>query len=131
MLAPLAVGAAMSATDAAIQKKVGGALNVTTNTDNNTSKVKDKFELCISSSELNEIMQIFKALEESGILTEGTGEMFLTDHVDKQKGGFLGALLGTLGASLLGNLLSGKGVIRAGEGVVSWEGVVRARSGNK
>ena len=33
----------------------------------------------------------------------------------EQKGGFLGMLLGTLGASLLGNMLAGKGVIRAGE----------------
>ena len=36
----------------------------------------------------------------------------------KQKGGFLSMLLGTLGASLLGNLLSGKGTVRAGEGIV-------------
>ena len=36
----------------------------------------------------------------------------------KQKGGFLSMLLGTLGTSLLGNLLSGKGTVRVGEGIV-------------
>ena len=36
----------------------------------------------------------------------------------EQKGGFLSLLLGTLGASLLGNLLTGKGIVRAGEVIV-------------
>ena len=36
----------------------------------------------------------------------------------EQKGGFLSMLLGTLGASLLGNLLTGKGINGAGEGIV-------------
>ena len=40
-------------------------------------------------------------------------------------------LLGTLGASLLGNLLSGKGIVRAGSGNKKGKGVVRAGSGNK
>ena len=34
----------------------------------------------------------------------------------KQKGGFLGMLLGTLAASLLGHMLTGKGRLRAGYG---------------
>ena len=39
--------------------------------------------------------------------------------------------LGTLGASLLGNMLAGKGVVRAGSGNKKGKGIVRARSGNK
>ena len=42
----------------------------------------------------------------------------IKNETKKQKGGFLSMLLGTLGASLLGNLLSGKGTARAGEGIV-------------
>ena len=53
-----------------------------------------------------------------------------------QKGGFLSILLGTLGASLLGNLLTGgKGIMRAGEGSITsrakGKGIVRAGSGSK
>ena len=47
------------------------------------------------------------------------------NEVKGQKGGFLSMLLGTLGASLLGNILAGKGINRAGEGVI------RAGYGNK
>ena len=47
------------------------------------------------------------------------------NEVKKQKGGFLSMLLGTLGASLLGNLLAGKGIYRAGKG----KGINRAREG--
>ena len=38
-------------------------------------------------------------------------------------------LLGTLGASLLGNLLAGKGIVRAGCGNKKGKGIVRAGSG--
>ena len=40
-------------------------------------------------------------------------------------------LLGTLRASLLGNLLTGKGIVRAGSGNKKGKGIVRAGSGNK
>ena len=49
----------------------------------------------------------------------------------EQKGGFLSMLPGTLGASLLGNLLSGKGIVRAGSGNKKGKGIVRAGYGNK
>ena len=42
----------------------------------------------------------------------------IKNETKEQKGGFLSMLLGTLGASLLGNILSGKGTVRAGEGIV-------------
>ena len=49
----------------------------------------------------------------------------------EQKGGLLSMLLGTLGASLLGNLLAGKGIVRAGSGNKKGKGIVRAGYGNK
>ena len=73
--------------------------------------------LTISNEEMNDIMKIVKLLEESGLLKKGVSKTIKTD-VKEQKGGFLGMLLGTLGATLLGNLLTGKGTIRAGEGTV-------------
>ena len=49
----------------------------------------------------------------------------------KQKGGFSSMLLGTLGASLLGNLLAGKGIVRAGSGNKKGKGIVRASTGKQ
>ena len=64
---------------------------------------------------MNDILKINKSLESSGLLLEGISET-IKNEAKEQKGGFLSMLLGTLGASLLGNMLAGKGVIRAGEG---------------
>ena len=72
--------------------------------------------LIISNEEINDIMKIIKSLEESGLLIKGFSKT-IKNEVKEQKGGFQGMLLGTLGAGLLGNLLTGKGTIRAGEGV--------------
>ena len=49
----------------------------------------------------------------------------------EQKGEFLSMLLGTLGASLLGNLLSGKGTVRVGSGNNKGKGIVRAGIGKE
>ena len=77
--------------------------------------------LVISSEEMNDIMKIVRTLENSGILLKGVTKT-IKDQTRKQKGGFLSMLLGTLGVSLLGDLLtknlSGKGTFRAGEGTV-------------
>ena len=63
-------------------------------------------------------MKIIKALEKSGILLSGVCKT-IENEVKEQKGGFLSMLLGTLGASLLGNLLTGgKGIMKAGEGIM-------------
>ena len=64
---------------------------------------------------MNEIMKIVQALEDSNILLKGVAKT-IKDKTKEQKGGFLSTLLGTLGASFLGNLLSGKGIARAGYG---------------
>ena len=55
----------------------------------------------------------------------------IKNDAKEQKGGFLSMLLGTLGASLLGNLLTGKGIVIAGSGNKKGEGIVRAGYGNK
>ena len=75
--------------------------------------------LITSNEEVNDIIKIVMFLEESGLLKKGVGKT-TKNETKEQKGGFLGMLLGTLGASLLGNLLtgtirSGEGTIRAGE----------------
>ena len=77
--------------------------------------------LIISNDEMDDILKIVKSLEDSGVLLKGVSETI--QHEDKeQRGGYLSMLLGTLGASLLGDILSkslsGKGVIRAGEGTI-------------
>ena len=77
--------------------------------------------LIISNDEMDDILNIVKSLENSGLLLKGVSET--TQHQAKeQRGGFLSMLLGTLGASLFGDILSkglsGKGVLRAGEGTI-------------
>ena len=70
-------------------------------------------------------MRIIEALENSGILLKGVTKT-IENETKEQRVGFLGMLLGTLGASLLGNLLTGgKGIVRAGDGIV------RAGKGSK
>ena len=90
--------------------------------------------LIISNDEIGDIIKIVKSLEDSGLLLKGVTET-VQNEVKEQKGGFLSMLLGTLGASLLGKLLTGKralatsqgrGIYRAGKG----KGIVRAGYGN-
>ena len=94
--------------------------------------------LTISVNDMHDIMQIIQALEEKGIVVPGTTKA-VDGEIHAQRGGFLGMLLGTLGASLLGNLLTGsrgsgssgtsgkgtgKGIFRAGDRY--GRGIVRA-----
>ena len=58
-------------------------------------------------------MKIVQALEDSNISLEGVTET-IKNKTKERKGRLLGMLLGTLGATLLGNMLAGKGIIRAG-----------------
>ena len=110
-LATLGLTAAMFAIDGSIQKKMHG------------SGVK----LIIEQEDMNDIMKIIEVLENSGILLKGVSKT-IENETKEQRGGFLSMFLGTLGASLLGNLLTGgKGIMRAGEG----KGIVRAGEGSK
>ena len=116
VLAPLGVTAAMSAIDGSIQKKIHG------------SGVK----LIIEQKDMNDIIKIIETLENSGILLKGVTKT-IENETKEQRGGFLSMLLGMLGASLLGNLLTGgKGMMRAGEGIVrAGEGSVASRAEGK
>ena len=81
---------------------------------------------------MEDIIKIVKSLEDSGLLLKGVTEI-VQNEVKEQKGEFLSMLLGTLGASLLGNLLTGKGIYRAGKGKGinrAGEGIVRPGYGN-
>ena len=81
-------------------------------------------KLVIEQEDMNDIMKIIEALENSGILLKGVTKT-TENETKEQRGGCLSMLLGTLGASLLGNLLTGgKGIVRAGERVIrAGEGV--------
>ena len=69
--------------------------------------------LTISNEEMNYIMKIVQALEDSNSLLKGVTKT-IKNEMKQQTGGFLSILLGTLGASLLGNLLAEKAIVRAG-----------------
>ena len=76
----------------------------------------EEVKLVIENENMNDIIKIIEALENSGILLKGMSKT-IENETKEQKGGFLSMLLGTLGTSLLGHLLSGgKGKVRAGEG---------------
>ena len=75
---------------------------------------------------MNDILKVIKSLKESFLLIKGVSRT-IKNETKEQKGGFLGMLLGTLETSLLGNLLTGKVTIRAGEGTITGgEGTIRA-----
>ena len=106
VLAPLGLSASMSAIDGSIKKMMLGSGATT---------------LITSNDEMDDILKIVKSLENSGVLLKGVSET-IQNEAKEQRGGFLGILLGTLDTSLLGDVLSkglsGKGVIRAGEGTI-------------
>ena len=79
---------------------------------------------------MNDIMKIAQALEDSSILLKRNTKT-IENETKEQKGGFLGVLLGTLGASLLGNMLTGKGILRAGYGYKKAKGMLKAADGAK
>ena len=107
VLIPIGLTAAASAADAGIHKNFLGSGN-----NNNAT-------LIISNDEMDDILKIVKSLEDSGVLLKGVSET-IQHEAKEQRGGFLSMLLGTLSASILGDILSkglsGKCVIRAGEG---------------
>ena len=74
---------------------------------------------------MNDMIKIVQALEDSNILLKAVTKT-INNETKEQKGGFLSMLLGTVGASLLGNLLAGKGIARAGSG----NGIARTASGD-
>ena len=79
---------------------------------------------------MNDIMKIVQALEDSNILLKGVTKR-IKNEAKEQKEGFLSMLLGTLGASLLGNMVAGKGIVKAGPGNKKGKGIVRAGYGKE
>ena len=121
----LGLTAAALAADAGIHKKILGAGNLLSSHNNNNTV------LIISNDEMGDIVKIVKSLEDSGLLLKGVAET-VQNEIEEQKGGFLSLLLGTLGSSLLGNLLTGRGIYRArkGKGINrAGKGIVRAGYG--
>ena len=114
ILAPLGITAAASAIDPGIQKKIRGF--GTTN-------------LIISNEEMHDIIKIVQALENSDILLRGITKT-IKNETKEQTGGYLSMLLGTLGSTVLGNMLAGKGIVRAGYGNKQGKGIVRAGYGS-
>ena len=101
VLAPLGLTEAMSEIDGSIQKKIHGS----------------GIKLIIEEEDMQDIIKIIKELENSDISLKGVSKT-IENEIKEQRGGFLSMLLGTLGASLLGNLLTGKGIMRAGDKIV-------------
>ena len=109
VLIPLGLTAAAAAADAEILKKTLGSGGHTT--------------LIISNKDIEDLIKMVKSLEDFVLLLKGVTES-AQNEVKEKKGGSLSTWLDILGASLLGSLLAGKGINRAGEGIV------RAREGN-
>ena len=124
VLISLGLTAATLAADAGIDKKKMLGSGSTT--------------LIISNEEMNDIIKFVEALEDSNILLKGVTKT-IQNETKEQKGGSLSVYLGTLEASLLGNLLAGQGIVRASSvrplSSVSQnkkgKEIVRAGSGNK
>ena len=110
VLIPLILTAAASAADAGIQKEILGS---------------ETTSLVISNEEMNDIMKIVQALEDSGVLLKGVSETIKNET----KKDFL--VCYTLGAPLLGSLLTGKGTVRAGEGFLRAEEGIKKSSNSR
>ena len=102
VLIPLGLTAAAPAADAGIHKKILGSGTTA---------------LIISNDEMKDIIKIVKYLEDSDLLLEGVSKR-IENEAKEQRGGFLSMLLGMLGASLLEDILTGRGINRAEEGVI-------------
>ena len=118
ILAPLGITATSSPIDAGIKKK------------KKKKKGSVKKTLIISNEEMNDIIKNFQDLEAFNISLKGVTKT-IKNETKEQNGGFLGMLLGTLGASLLGDISTGKGMLRAGYGNKEGKGISRASYGNK
>ena len=111
-LIPLILTEAASATNADIHKKMFGSGR--------------PLELIVSNEEINDIMNLIQLFKESDLLIKGISGTS-KNEAKEQKGRFLSVLLGTLAASLLGNLLTDKGTTRASKATIrAGKGTIRA-----
>ena len=102
VLISLGLTPAASAVDVGMHKKILGSVNTT---------------IIVSNDELEDIIKLVTSLEDSSLLLKGVIET-IQNEAKEQKGEFLSMLLGTLGASLFGNILAGEGANKAEEGTV-------------
>ena len=107
VLIALGLSAAASAADAGIHKKILGSGH---NRPSSIASRNNATTLIRSNNEMEDIIKIVKSPEDSGLLFKGVAET-VQNEVKEQNGGFLSMLLDTLGGSLLGNILAGKGAI--------------------
>ena len=112
VLIPLGLTAAVSVSKARIHKKTLGSCRILSSASNNNTI------LIISNDQMEDIIKIVQSLDDFGLSLKEVSET-IQNKAKKQKRGFLSMLLGTFGASLLGNILAGKGVIRAGDGAAT------------
>ena len=75
-------------------------------------------------------MKLFRLLKDSNILSKGVTKT-IENETKEQKGRFWSMLLGTLEAKLLGNMIAGKGIVRAGSENKRGKGIVRAGNGKE
>ena len=121
VLIPLGLtAAAAAATGEAIQKKIFGSGLLPSDLANQTT-------LIISKEPMNDIMKIIKSLEDAGLLIKGVSKT-IENETKERKDRLLNMLLGVLDTSLLGNLLTGKGVkqskIPGRKTNIPWQGVM-------
>ena len=131
VLIPLGLTAAALAVDVGIHKKILGSGHLHSSSsafphhpsssashdnNNNNNNNNNNTILIISNNEMKDI-KIVKSLEDSSFLPEGVSQA-IQNEFEEQRGELLSMLLGTLGASLLGNIVAGEGTNRAGEEIV-------------
>ena len=121
VLIALELIAAASAADTGTHKKMLGSGR---RHSSSSALHNNATTLIISNNEMEDIIKIVKSLEDSALLLKGVTET-IHNEVKEQKEKLLSMLLGTLAASLLGNILPCRGIYRAGKGIV------RASYGNK
>ena len=109
ILVPLGLTSISSAADAEIHKNILGSGRLS---------ARKTTTLTISNDKMEDPIKIVKSLEDSGLLLKGVSKT-IQNEAKEQNGGFLSTLLGTLGASLLGNILVQKGINRAGERAIA------------
>ena len=130
VLIPLRLTAPASAADAEIHKKILGSVHRPSSSSalpyhpSSSASHNNNTILIISNDEMKNIVKIVNFLENSSLLPKGVSQS-IQNEAKEPRGRFLSMSLGSLGASLLGNILAGKGINRAGEGVI------RAGYGNK
>ena len=110
VLIPLLRLAAASAADAVIRKKILGS-------EACTSDLAQRITLIISNAKMEDIMKTFNSLEDSSLFLKDVSKT-IQNEPKEQEGRFLDILLGSLGASLLRNMLIGQRINREGHGTI-------------